>query len=379
MEHTKQKEEPVQTSTDVSKEQKEKKSHDPWLKSSFSLQEKRQLELIRKYFPVDEKNRLVTVRLFYEKAGDLFEENIGKVESPFLKPDLFNKLQEIISEMPIGYRVDVHLRIDNYEDYTPKEIADNISDTMELNHFRNEKSKRRKWVTSAFLIIVGILILFLMGYGSANEWFGEGENASLITEVLDIAAWVFIWEAVTILLVEPSENFVSRIGYIGRINSFSFYQGNNAEPLYREDFRSDYRKKFENSTRVKKFISALFLIAGGLEVIIGFNMIFVSSIHFFQQGQTEITAYAYVASLISALFQILAGISASECYLNQGKLRKLSPIFATFALVMVIILLVNGLFVSRTGQFWVNNWFALAINIIYIIGYLIYRNNHPRN
>lgn len=355
---------------------KPKKEHrDLWRNSSFSKQEQRQIDLIKKYYPVDEKKRVVIVRLSYPKASALFDENIGKEEAPLLKNDLFHEIEEVVSDIPIGYRVEVHLRIDDYQDYTPKEIAENISDTMELNHFKGEHNRRKKWVTSAFLVIVGILILFLMGYGNSQGWFGTGENASLVSEVLDIAAWVFIWEAVTILLVEPSENFVSRIGYIGRINNFLFYQGESKEPLFCEDFRKDYQKRFDNSTHRKRFISTVFLVSGALEVIFGANTIFLSSIHFFQTGDASYTAATYATAVIMAFFQMLAGFSATECYINQGRLRKLAPFFATFSLVMVIVLLINGIFFDRSSSFWFNSWGSLALNLIYIAGYLVYRNN----
>lgn len=384
MENEKPEQETCQKEENLTQEKREEdslskpKKHlpDPWRNSSFSKQEQRQIDLIRKYYPVDEKEHLVIVRLSYPRASDLFDENIGREEAPLLKTDLFHEIEEVVDDIPIGYRVEVHLRIDDYEDYTPKEIAENISDTMELNHFKGEHNRRKKWVTSAFLVIVGILILFLMGYGNSEGWFGTGESASLISEVLDIAAWVFIWEAVTILLVEPSENFVSRIGYIGRIDSFRFYQGESKEPLFSEDFRSEYRKRFDNSTHRKKFISTLFLVSGALEVIFGANTIFLSSIHFFQGGgDSSYTASTYAAAIIMALFQMLAGISATECYINQGRLRKLAPFFAVFSLILVTVLLINGIFFERTSSFWFNSWLSLALNIIYIAGYLVYRSN----
>ena len=36
-------------------------------------------------------------------------------------------------------------------------------------------------------------------------WFGEGIKAEVIAETINIAAWVFVWEAVSMLFLEKSE------------------------------------------------------------------------------------------------------------------------------------------------------------------------------
>lgn len=62
----------------------------------------------------------------------------------------------------------------------------------------------KKWIALA-LLLSGIAILVVMALLQAFAFDGE-QNAieNIVTEILDIAAWVFVWESVTIYFLERS-------------------------------------------------------------------------------------------------------------------------------------------------------------------------------
>lgn len=100
------------------------------------------------------------------------------------------------------YKIELNLKVDDYEGYDPHKVIEAFNDTLELNQYKARKNRTHKELSSSILILSGILLLFLMAIGKNYSWFGEGVKEEIITEVIDIAAWVFIWEAVTLIFLQ---------------------------------------------------------------------------------------------------------------------------------------------------------------------------------
>lgn len=309
---------------------------------AMNTSEKRQIELLEKYFKVDRAKKTVDVRVAYDKASDLFYERIGNVEHPLMKDAIFEQARRIGTDIPDDYRVSLNVCIADYEDYSPSELVSSLKDLIELSYFRGEKKQRRKAVLAAVLATVGIFLLFLMGYSSVNAWFGTGEIASLVNEVIDIAAWVFIWESVTVLFLEPNESTLQRASFVRRIRLISFCDRSGKE-IVQEDVRDLSRVRLEDGNKVKVVFSSFFIVSGILFILLGVNSIFNAVLNLTKEG-TDLHKNMgfFVPILIYALVEIGTGISALESYLHKGTLRKWALASAEVILVLSVVLLVAG-------------------------------------
>lgn len=82
---------------------------------------RRQFELMKKRFDVDEQNKIVKLDLYYDKADDVLESNID-TKVPTFNRDKFGRIKEIISDFPQEYKADVDIKIDDYQDYKPQDV-----------------------------------------------------------------------------------------------------------------------------------------------------------------------------------------------------------------------------------------------------------------
>lgn len=336
--------------------------------------EKRQIELLEKYFKVDRASKTVDVRVAYEKASDLFYERLGNVEHPLMKDSIFETARNIGADVPDDYKINLNICISEYEDYSPSELVQSLKDLIELSYFRGEKKQRRKIVLAAVLATVGIFLLFLMGYSSLNGWFGKGEVASLMNEVIDIAAWVFIWEAVTVLFLEPNETTLQHAAFVRRIRAVSFCDKTGKEVI-EEDVRDLSRIRLEDGNTVKAVFSAFFIVSGILFILLGVNSIFTAIIGLTQEG-TELheNVGSFVSIVIYALIEIGTGISAFESYLHKGTLRKWALASALVIRIFSVVLLVRGTFNADLGNATMGYAItSLVVSFLFSAGYYGYK------
>ena len=164
---------------------------------------KRRIELLKKYYPVDENNKIITFKLYYDHANELLDYSVGDDGCEMFKEEFLTKLTSIFEKIPLGYKADVILEIKNYDSYSPDIIMNKFNDLIELNSYNVVRRKKRNQLLSAILILIGIAILVFNHVFVAQEISGaEGSIQSIILqEFFDITSWVFIWQAVTVLFL----------------------------------------------------------------------------------------------------------------------------------------------------------------------------------
>ena len=166
-----------------------------------SIKSNRQIELLKKHYDIDETNKIAKINLRYEKATDVLVEDLGKNEHPQFEWDVIERVNNVIDTLPYGYRVDIEFSIEDFQEYTPKTIVESFNDELELNSFGVRKSRTKTWLVVSILVITGIVLLIFMFLGSSLGWFGSGTKEDIIVEIIDIAAWVFILEAVSMIFL----------------------------------------------------------------------------------------------------------------------------------------------------------------------------------
>lgn len=341
-------------------------------KEALTPAKSRQIELLKKYYEVDDENRIVKVTLAYEKASELFVTDYASETHPEFKSEILSRVSEILSRVPIEYKVELSFAIDDYEEYDPKELLESFNDLVELNHYDVINESKKKSLKIAFLLVAGIISLILMIAGNHNGWFGEEPYNDLISEIIDIVGWVFIWEAVSIMFLSPSEERLRTVKLRARVSSVFFKDGNTNEIKANEKCEEIF-EDWVGDSRTKKASKELLLISGsGFLAIAASNLIsgFADLSKSYSEYSTLFIVLYVIFILASSAFMVIAGIGAISSYLGKGPFRKTVGFFAIANIVIAIIGIVFS-FIDTDGNV-IENWKLIVSGVFSILLFLVY-------
>lgn len=341
----------------------------------------RQIELLEKYYVVDREKKEITIDLNYDKASELLVEQGGKEKS--FNIEVIDKIRLICDKFPIAFKVKVNIHIKEYEDINVEELNQKFNDTLELTQYRARREKSFKWFLGTILVLLGVILLFLNIVGKTHDWFGNETNVEIITEVIDIAAWVFVWEAVTLVFLEPTEETTLSIKFKKRLSSINYFNANGDTILSKNssEIFSNWIEE-DNINRIAKgcllFSSAAFLAMS----FYSYYSIYLLVLDF-QSGESELTPIlltsGIIADIIFGFIELLAGLSGFAKYTHKdGKLSKLHSFFA----ILLLTYIVYGIIVSSifgTPKTIITTIFSSVFAIMYILSWAIDYNNKRKN
>lgn len=353
----------------------------------------KELDIYRKYYEVDDEEKVIKMVLHYKNASELLEEDISTIEKPQIKRSILERIAELVKNVPEPYRVDVALEIKDYEQYRSEALMEAVRDAVEFSRIGSEKKIKRNWVTASIFSLIGVLILVLSVFLGVNEWFSSN-NGEVFKEVLNIAAWVFIWEAVTILFVTPNEERSVERTLRFRLRNLSFRKVNVENDLCEEE--SSYLLDLTNISKhnIKEKGRYLLLISGFLMIVTGTLSIFfmiaaISNVmagngteelqnllgNLSSEGTTWILVLITIVSALLMAWRIIGGIAGVDKFAGKGKMQKLVPVYA---ITMLIYHTVNFVVLSFGGQnvmigSWFSSTFGLILNLVYAAGYYMDR------
>ena len=341
-------------------------------KRQLNLSSERRIELLSHYFKIDEASRLVYVQLRFEKASDLLEDNFGTIGNGMFKNSVLETVGNIYGYIPVEYRAEIELEIGDYEGYDPKNILARFNEALELNNYLSQKERKKKWLRAALLVLAGIAILAVMGFGSLNHWFGEegSETASLWTEVLDIAGWVFIWEAVTISFLQPNE--LSRLGVkiLSRTNGIRLYKKGDPTLLAEENGAAIVAKWDEEGRLAKVAKGSLLLSSAGF-LATGTGILFSTCLSLFSSMPGTVDFWVQLTmAVLTFLLQVAGGIAGLSRYLGKGPLQKFSLPFAVITTVEIVGNVILSI-CYNTWSFTFTTILVFILQIAYIYGVVV--------
>ena len=331
---------------------------------------KRRVELLSKYYPLDEERRAFKVQLYYPKAGDMLYEDVSELHAPRVKDEVLERISDILSNIPNGYGVDLELAVDDFEGYQPEALLEGVNDVLELNHYHYAKETQKKWFSATILVAIGI-ILFFNGASRINAWWGDNEVInSLVSEVMNIAAWVFIWEAVSVLFLSPSEYRTMGLRFLGKVNSVKILKDGGKNALACES-KEDLFEMWEEESHLRKIGRYLMLFAGGALIAIGFAG-FTATIGEIIRGEYEARFIPGVIAFASlyAILQVYAGVGGLSRYVGRGKLYK-SSFYAALVLIPCVALDFVLMFqLGFTAAHIARPIFTSIVAFSYILGFI---------
>ena len=305
-------------------------------KGLYSPVKARQVELLKKYYDVDEEKQTVDIKLGYDQASDLFTDDYASENHPEVSHDIVDRVSEVIGRVPTDYKTNVKLQINDLEGHSPETVLESFNDAVELSHYSVHKETKGKWLKIAMLIIAGLLFLIFMNVGDACGWFGEAEDSytKTMVEFIDIIGWVFLWESVTIIFLSPSEEKIRTMRLKRRVNSISILD-KDGNTLICEDSSTTFGRWAEE-TRLSKVSKYCLLIAGAGYIGVGGSSL-IYGIKMFTSGELKVNSEltgAIITTLIGAAFMTFVGFAAISEYTGRGRFHKFFNVFAVLCLAI---------------------------------------------
>lgn len=343
---------------------------DKWLKEELPI-DSRQLEMISRYYPVDRENKTVTFTFHYDSVEDILTPDVRTIRSlSHVDSSILEKMDSFVSFLPQDYTAIFDFVIDDYKGNSPQDVLDSFNDAVELNHYSGLKKSRKQKLVASLLMAVGCIVLLLMCVGEIHGWFGEGTKKEMVSEIIDIIAWVFIWESVSMAFLEPTSNISLDVTMKTRIRSIRFLDTEN-HLLVQENQNnmiSVWRRKERNKSLGYRFLlagSAGFIALGLATIIIGLPKIV-------RDGQTDavIGIVDFFIVLAISVCYFLGGYAGIMFYSGKRKFKKTTMVFFVLSVLGLISNFVYAITKGDSTGFLSPSLSTFAL-ILFVLGMMI--------
>lgn len=334
------------------------------------IKDERQLELIKKYYDVDIDNKIINITLHYDKVSDILDVTASNKKSPLFLHEPLEKINNLISNAPFGYKLAINFEIDDYEGYDPKNIISSFNDTLELSQYAARKHRQFKQLLSATLVLIGVLLLLFMVVSKNLMWFGNDIKAEIINEVINITAWVFVWEAVTLLFLEHSEEVKFALKIRRGVLQIAMYKTGEEEPIAKEK-ALDIFGKWENEGNLRVAGKYLLLISSMAFIFMAFYNVFTFASNLKYMETNKIGLFIFITMSI-VITSICAGIGGLAIYVGKKKSRfsRLAKLLSFLFFIFIICILAVSIALGNM-EIIISISTTLLINICYCIGVYI--------
>ena len=332
----------------------------------------RQLELIDKYYYLDKEKRIIDIDLNYDSVDDILDKEIGNQNNPQFSKNVLETMDSIIENIPTGYKVNINLVLNDYKDYSPNFLMETFNNTLELRRYSSRKKRLNKQVFSGILILIGISILLLMIIFKNYVKFDNEIQGDILEEVLDIAAWVFVWEAVTLLFLDDTKNTKFAVEIRRKVNCIAFYAKKDDEPLLSETNQEIFAN-WESISRIKTTSRYMLLISSIAYLFFAFYSIFEFAKDVNLYIKEFNIVFLVIVFIVQSIVKIFAGIAGIKLFLNKP--IKYYNLLGIFSIVIFI-----GFCISFLGIIIRNETIGLAstiitmvVSLLYSVGFFMYK------
>ncbi len=334
-----------------------------------------QIELLEKYYEVDREKKIVIFKMYYDKASDLLDMRSSLPGNELFNSSVLDEVSEKLNRLPSGFKASVEFIIEDLEGYDPKVLSERFNDLLELNNYQTSRIRKKKFLITTILVLVGIFILYFGAVLKYKEYFGEGLGVSVLYEIIDISAWVFIWEAVTILFLSPSELALINLKLLRNIETISF--SNSDGQIEYVKSKESIVESLASESKYANFIRIVFLVVTGAIFVIGSSglyHVFSDLVSFNAEAFAENMELYYallileLIFLVISLFHITIGLTGLFKYMGykKGLVRLLLPL----TIFLWGSLIVSFVMMFVIGYFSVFDIIYLAIQFLGISFYI---------
>ena len=154
-----------------------------------------ELDIINHYFSFEGK--IATLKLVYDTFSELINPNFGDDKIEKLNDKLFSDIQEAVSMLPRGFKLNLNIVIKDFEDYTKTECEDIIHQNIKLAVYKAIKENNKKLYIGWSLIGVGAIIILL-------SYILRNKDYELWFDLINITGTLFVWEGSYMTFIEKS-------------------------------------------------------------------------------------------------------------------------------------------------------------------------------
>ena len=178
-------------------------------RSPYDIELEGTVRKLSQHYPLDEEKKSFEIPLRYEKASDLFDENVDAGGNPKISDDVTDKMAQLLDDIPDGYRAKFIFTIEDYEEYTAEQILEGINDALSFRHLRYLRESTKADFRTGFMMVTGMVLILLMTIGKFSGWWGEDDVISKVLDyMLDTFGCVLIWEAFYTIFLDRSDEVI---------------------------------------------------------------------------------------------------------------------------------------------------------------------------
>lgn len=159
-----------------------------------------QTQILQNYFTITDN--VATLKLVYDTFSELVNPNFGGVKIAKLNDKLLGDVREAASLLPRKFKLNLHIVIRDFGEYTREECENIIKQNIGLTAYCAVKENNKKLISGWSLIGAGAAILIVSYFLHNYElWF----------DLINISGTLFVWEGVNMAYIKRSfENRAAR-------------------------------------------------------------------------------------------------------------------------------------------------------------------------
>lgn len=202
--------------------------NDKYIKLKHGKIKKEDYELLNQYYDLDNENQIATINLYYDKVSDVFIKNYNQNKKPTINEEVFENIKKSAEKIPLVYTLKIRFIFNNLEDFFLDELKEDFYSYLAINDYYANKLIFHKSKLSLAILLIGVLFLILNALLKGFDLIINFSKAwqEIISEILDITAWVFVWEAVTIFYFERNGIKAKLASLRLRVHDIEFIKAN---------------------------------------------------------------------------------------------------------------------------------------------------------
>ena len=176
------------------------------IKALREMKKKTDKKLSVRHVRRDEEGRVI-VNMTVKDDNDflsVFSEN----DTPVISTDVAEFIENSIHAVSPGAQLALHIHSDCIDEREKVEYSEAIREYYTERYVANERELRRNRLIIWLLATAGV---FVLSVAIGMEYWLESR---LWSEVIDIVAWVLLWEAVDIGVFSNREHYQNRLRYL---------------------------------------------------------------------------------------------------------------------------------------------------------------------
>ncbi len=164
------------------------------------MKKNNKIEILKKYYKIDEKKKEIEVDLYFENFSSLINNNFGNNNVEKLNEIMLEEIQSAFKELPLTYKINLVINIENLENYKPKEVEKIILDNLVFKQYIYKKLHLKKSLTSLLMTLFGAGLITVSYLTSSFSQIPQ-----IISDLINISGTLLVWEASYLFFIDRTD------------------------------------------------------------------------------------------------------------------------------------------------------------------------------